>query len=102
MTLFGSRSQDFTICMHLKGKMMMCNIRLTHFILPAREQIWVPWADCKASHSRNMSGQGQLELAASQIPYFHDSITSASREPLVPRLHRNTPNPSKMSGNDAH
>lgn len=57
-----------------------------HLILPAREQIRMPWRHRQSSNRADMARQAELQLARSHIPNLHYSVTGTGSEPFVARF----------------
>ena len=59
----------------------------THLsILPTGEQIRLPVGDGETSDNRDVASEGDLELAAGQVPDLDHPVRRSSGEPLVSRL----------------
>ena len=59
----------------------------THLsILPAGEQIWLPVGDGETSDNGDVASEGDLELAAGQVPDLDHPVRRTCGEPLVSRL----------------
>ena len=55
-------------------------------IFSTREEVGLPAGDCKTSHNRDVSREGDLELAAGQIPDLDHSVCCSRCKPLISRL----------------
>lgn len=70
-------------------------------ILAAAEQVRMPGTHAQPTNRADVTRQGQLQLAACQVPNLNDPIGGTRGKPLVARFHRHAANPTQVTGNDA-
>ena len=69
---------------------------LNLLILASREQVWVAVRDPERSHSIDVTGEGQLQLALRQVPELDGSIGRSRDEKLVHRIDGKTAHPASV------
>lgn len=75
---------------------------LDHFVLTAREEVWMTRRHCEAAHGADVSGQRQAEGTRGQIPDLDSAVSRAAGEPFVAGLDSQGAHPAEVAGDDSH